>query len=125
MQSIQPGMPAATSPVPTHGVGSGTQPIAAAEVAAASTTAPQAAPPKIDSDAMRKNLQEAIDRINAMVRDGGRALHFSFDDKMKTPVIVVRNQESGEVIRQIPSETVVKMAHSMEDLKGLLYNEIT
>jgi len=27
------------------------------------------------------------------------------------------------VVRQIPSEEVVKLAHSIEDLKGLLFNE--
>ena len=47
----------------------------------------------------------------------------SIDDKMDTPVIVVKNRESGEVVRQIPSEVVIKVAHSIEDLKGLLHNQ--
>ena len=84
---------------------------------------PKKAEIKVDPEAMRKNLEEAIDRINKMVSDGGRALHFSFDDKMKTPVILVKNRESGEVIRQIPNEVVLKVAHSIEDLKGMLHNQ--
>jgi len=37
----------------------------------------------------------------------------------------VRNTNTGEVIRQIPNEVVVKFAHSLENLKGLLFNEKT
>jgi uncharacterized FlaG/YvyC family protein len=40
------------------------------------------------------------------------------------PVILVKNQDSGEVIRQIPNEVVIKVAHSIEDLKGILHNDI-
>ena len=71
----------------------------------------------------RSNLEDAIGRINEMVSDGGRGLHISIDDKMDTPVIVVKNSESGEVVRQIPSEVVIKVAHSIEDLKGMLHNQ--
>ena len=79
---------------------------------------------KIDTETMRKNLQEAITRINDMVRDGGRGLNFSLDEKLGRPIVLVRKLESGEVIRQIPNEVVVKVAHSIEDLKGMLHNEV-
>ncbi len=84
-------------------------------------------PPKaeiqFDSEKMRANLEEAINRINEMMRDGGRGLNFSMDNKLGRPIVLVRNLESGEVIRQIPNEVVVKVAHSIEDLKGMLHNE--
>jgi len=86
-------------------------------------TQPRKSEIHIDPEGMRKNLEEAINRINEMVSDGGRGLHFSIDDKMNTPVILVKNRESGEVIRQIPSEVVIKVAHSIEDLKGMLHNK--
>jgi len=38
------------------------------------------------------------------------------------PIIVVKKQDTGEVIRQIPDETVVKMAHSLDEIKGLIFN---
>ena len=86
-------------------------------------TAPVKAPIKVDTETMRKNLQEAITRINDMVRDGGRGLNFSLDEILGRPIVMVRNLESGEVIRQIPTEVVVRVAHSIEDLKGMLHNE--
>ena len=87
-------------------------------------TSPERTKVKIDGETMRKNLQEAINRINEMVRDGGRGLNFSLDEKLGRPIVMVRNLESGEVIRQIPTEVVVKVAHSIEDLKGMLHNEV-
>ncbi len=77
----------------------------------------------VDTEKQRANLKEAIDRINDMMRDGGRGLNFSIDEAVGGPVVQVRNLKSGEVIRQIPNAVVVKVAHSIEDLKGMLHNE--
>jgi uncharacterized FlaG/YvyC family protein len=38
-------------------------------------------------------------------------------------VIRVSNTATGEVIRQIPSEDVLRMAHQIDALKGILYNK--
>jgi uncharacterized FlaG/YvyC family protein len=35
----------------------------------------------------------------------------------------VRKEDTGEVIRQIPSPEVLKVAHSIDALKGLLMNK--
>lgn len=91
------------------------------------TDRPVVSPPpkaeiKMDTEAMRRNLQEAIDHINDLMRDGGRGLRFAVDDALGRPIVQVKNADSGEVIRQIPSEVVVRIAHRIEDLKGMLLN---
>ncbi len=129
--TIQAGTPSTVQPVPVRPVGEVTQPAEPAQpvpvqsgpTARATVKSPAKPEIKFDPEAMRKNLEEAIDRINKMVSDGGRALQFSIDDKTSTPVILVKNRESGEVIRQIPNEVVIKVAHSIDDLKGMLHNE--
>ena len=128
--TIQAGAPSTVQPVPVRPVGEVTQAAEPAQpvvqpgpTGQAAAKAPAKPEIKFDPEAMRKNLEEAIDRINKMVSDGGRALQFSIDDKTSTPVILVKNRESGEVIRQIPNEVVIKVAHSIDDLKGMLHNE--
>jgi len=32
------------------------------------------------------------------------------------------NKETGEVVRQIPNEVVIRVANSIEDLKGVLFD---
>ena len=77
----------------------------------------------VDTEKQRANLKEAISRINELMRDGGRGLNFTIDEALGGPVVQVRNLQSGEIIRQIPNAVVVKVAHSIEDLKGMLHNE--
>jgi len=77
---------------------------------------------KVDLDKMRRNLQDALTKINDMMVDGGRNLGFSIDPALSQPVIIVRKLDTGEVIRQIPNEVVVSIAHNIENLKGVLLN---
>jgi len=77
----------------------------------------------VDNERMRQNLDAAIEHINTVMRDGGRNLSFAIDPALNRPVVVVRKQDTGEVIRQIPNEVVVKVAHSIEALKGVLLNK--
>jgi flagellar protein FlaG len=86
------------------------------------------APEKVDlgfsAQEMRINIQEAIDRLNQQIKENGRDLTFQMDEKIDRPIITVRNLQTGEVVRQIPTEEVVQMAHSIEDIKGLLFNKM-
>jgi hypothetical protein len=34
---------------------------------------------------------------------------------MNRPVVTVTNQQTGEVIRQIPNDVVIRMAHSIDE----------
>jgi flagellar protein FlaG len=85
------------------------------------------APEKVDlgfsAKEMRENIQEAIDRLNQQLKANGRDLSFQMDEEIDRTIITVRNIETGEVVRQIPSEEIVRMAHSIEEGKGLLFNE--
>ena len=76
-----------------------------------------------DADRMRQNLQDAISKLNEMMVSGGRGLNFAMDEKLGRPIIYVKNSQTGEVVRQIPNEVVVRIAHGIEDLKGLLHNK--
>ena len=76
------------------------------------------------AEEVRRNLAEAVERMNDQMRENGRALAFSVDEKVDRTVITVRQRETGEVVRQIPSEQVLKVAHSIEDIKGLLFNQV-
>jgi len=96
----------------------------------ASTPEPELkVPPKAeiryDPAEMRRNLEEAIQRLNEQMKHNARNLNFSIDELANRTVITVKSTETGEVIRQIPNETVLKVAHNIEQLKGMLHNETT
>ncbi len=82
----------------------------------------EAAKPKFDPEKFQEMLKEIVDRLNQQMKDGNRDLGFSVDGRINTFIVTVKNTNTGEVIRQIPSEVVVNMAHSIEDLKGVIFN---
>lgn len=81
---------------------------------------------KVDMEKLKANLDESIARLNESMRDGGRNLNFSIDDKTAGSfVVVVKNTDTGEVIRKIPNDAVIRIAHSIDALKGMLHNALT
>ena len=89
----------------------------------ASVQAPKTVQLTMDPEESRRNLAEAIAKLNEHMKKSGRDLNFSMDEVLDYPVITVKNTTTGEVVRQIPDETLLKVAHSIEDFKGLLHNE--
>jgi flagellar protein FlaG len=92
--------------------------------------APKSAPvsmPRVAHDPIKlqENLREAVEQLNKQLASSGRSLGFSFDDVLNAPVVTVTSTATGEVIRQIPSEAVLRVAHTLDGLKGLLHDEST
>ncbi len=83
------------------------------------------AAPKVDFDPkkMQQELEEAVERLNKMMESGKRGLGFSVDNQINVTVVTVKDSNTGEVVRQIPSEAVLRVAHRIEDLKGILYSK--
>jgi flagellar protein FlaG len=114
-----------SGPVPTSV--SNNAPTASVQVSvAAAQNAIKATDAAVDNSInMKRTLDDAVGRLNSMLKESGRNLAFHIDDKLGRPVIVVRKEDTGEVVRQIPSETMVAIAHYLEDLKGILHNQTT
>jgi flagellar protein FlaG len=79
--------------------------------------------PLVDPDAMRELMAEAIATLNEQMERNGRGLKFSIDEDINRHIITVSNTQTGEVVRQIPTEVIVRLAHSIEEIKGLLSDE--
>jgi flagellar protein FlaG len=78
--------------------------------------------PKQDPQESRRSLEETSQQLNEQMRRNGRDLSFSVDDVANKVVLTVKNKE-GEVVRQIPNEVVLRVAHTLEDMKGLMQDE--
>jgi flagellar protein FlaG len=71
----------------------------------------------------QKKVDEAVQRLNEQMQHSQRELGFSVDNKTDRLIVKVTNKETGELVRQIPAEAVVKMAQSIESLKGVLFDK--
>jgi flagellar protein FlaG len=77
---------------------------------------------KPDPREARRILQETTEHLNKQMAQNKRDLSFSVDDVANKIVVTVKNRE-GEVVRQIPSDTALRVAHNLDDMKGLLQDE--
>jgi flagellar protein FlaG len=84
--------------------------------------APKSVAIKFDASEVRRNLQDAVGMLNQQMASTNRGLGFRIDEAVGGPIVTVRSAETGEVIRQIPNEVVVRVAHNIEKVKGLLLN---
>ena len=87
--------------------------------------APKPTDIKVDTQSLKQKLMDSIEKLNTTMRDGGRNLNFHVDEAVGGPVVTVKNADTGEVVRQLPNEVVVRIDHSIEAFKGLLHNKLT
>ena len=78
---------------------------------------------QFDEVKAKKNLDDAIKSLNDQMASNKTGLGFSMDKSLQRPVVVVQNTATGEVVRKIPTEVVIRMAHSIDEMKGLLLNK--
>ena len=71
----------------------------------------------------RVDLEKAVTDIREFVQAAQRKLDFTIDDSTHRVVVKVIATESGEVIRQIPSETALKLAQSLSSASHVLFDD--
>jgi len=69
-----------------------------------------------------ENLKQAVSMLNQQAQQTNRGLGFRMDEVLNAPVVTVTSAQTGEVVRQIPSEVVIRIAHNIEKVKGMFFN---
>lgn len=86
---------------------------AAAATGIAATRAPGAPDP----------LDDAVNKINKSLQAAGQGVEFSVDDDSKRLVVKVVDQETREVLRQMPSVEALEIAKALDRAKGMLIKQ--
>ena len=71
----------------------------------------------------RDVVAKAAKEIQSFVQSMGRNLNFSIDQTTGYHVVRVMNPETNEVVRQLPSEELLRIAQSMSKLNSALVNQ--
>ena len=76
------------------------------------------------------NIESAVAEVSEFVQAQIRQLAFSIDERSERQVVRVTDSESGDVIRQIPSEEVLALSERIKELQtdvgaavGVLFNK--
>lgn len=69
-------------------------------------------PPSLDS------VKKAAEQGNSLLQAANRSLHFQIDDSTKRMIVKIVDDETGKVVRQIPSEEMMDFVKRMQALDG-------
>nr|WP_293606690.1 flagellar protein FlaG [Polaromonas sp. UBA4122] len=68
-----------------------------------------------------KQVQQSLEDINKVLTGLSISVQFRVDPDYKELIVKVVDQDTGKLIRQIPTEEAVKISKVMDNLKGLLF----
>ncbi|MCY1274018.1 FlaG protein [compost metagenome] len=78
-------------------------------------------PRQEDASISRDRLDSAVTSISSFVQSLQRNLDFSVDEASGQVVIKVIDRDSGDLVRQIPSEEALRLAERLKELRSLMF----
>ena len=73
--------------------------------------------------ASMQQVESAVSKISDFVQNFQRDLQFSVDKDSDRLIVKVVDSETQEVIRQIPSEEMLRIARSLDSSESLIFRE--
>ena len=80
------------------------------------------AKPEIDKPSASQ-LKQSLEEINKALSGFSISVQFQVDPDYKDLIVKIVDQDSGKLIRQMPTEDVVRISKAMDNLKGLLFSK--
>jgi flagellar protein FlaG len=80
------------------------------------------------SDAVSQNKvqpEELLNQIKALTDDGQYSVRFEKNDDLQQLVVKIVNQETDEVVRQIPSEELINLSKYIRELQGNIVDTVS
>jgi flagellar protein FlaG len=77
-------------------------------------------PPQPSAASSLDQMQQAMKHLAEIVQSKASNLEFSLDTESGTTVVKVVDNQTKEVIRQIPSEEMLNIAHAIDQMQGML-----
>jgi len=68
------------------------------------------------------DFSKVVSKVTEFVQSLGTRVSFQYDTRSDNPVIRVFDDESGELIRQIPEEEMLNLMARLRDISGLIFH---
>lgn len=70
-----------------------------------------------------EEVKKDLDAINTQLKLMNRSIQFSIDEGSHDVVVRLIDKESGEVIKQLPPESILRLRERMAEMSGLMVEE--
>jgi flagellar protein FlaG len=72
----------------------------------------------------RNQLEQAVEQVKSAVKPvAANSLQFSIDDTTGRTIVKIVDTQTGNTIRQIPSEEILAIAQNIDRMQGLLVRQ--
>lgn len=76
-------------------------------------------------DEMAHELRDAISALNSALAKTPTSAIITRDESLNRYIVRIADKTSGEIVREIPSEALLKFARNLQELKGIIFDETT
>lgn len=115
---LSPATVVKTDERPSADVKTGAEPVSSTDLTVAATKLKQDKEKKTDSKPPLELVNKAADEGNTLFQAVKRNLQFEVDDTTKELVVKIVDSDSGEVVKQIPSEEMLALVKRMKEMEG-------
>ena len=70
------------------------------------------------------DIREAIDTLNAALAQSPTKAIILRDEQLNRFIVKIADENSGEVIREVPNEAMQRFARNLQEIKGLLFDKL-
>ena len=78
-------------------------------------------PQKAEEGDKSVDMTDLVERFRSQVQSIQRDLNFSVDDSTGDVVVQVIDGDSGKVVRQIPSEEILRLTERLDEMRSLMF----
>ena len=76
-------------------------------------------------EGVAESIDDAIQVLNQALSLKNTAAVIRRDEDLNRYLVTIKDKDSGEVVRQIPDEALLKFARNLQELRGILFDETT
>ena len=70
-----------------------------------------------------ESIQDAVEVLNEALSRKHTSAQIRRDEQLNRFLVTIKDKESGEIVREVPPEALLKFARNLEELKGILFDE--
>jgi flagellar protein FlaG len=72
-----------------------------------------------------QSIDDAVEVLNQALSMKSTAAFIRRDEDLNRYLVTIKDKDSGEIVREIPDEALIRFARNLQELRGILFDETT
>ncbi len=72
-----------------------------------------------------ESIDDAVEVLNQALSLKNTSAIIRRDEDLNRYLVTIKDKESGEIVREIPDEALIRFARNLQELRGILFDETT